>query len=594
MRLAPHQMFMAALTLFALLVSCCVLLSTRAPWMGLSFEPDGDSFRVSAVAPESPADGQVTIGDRFIAIQSVSGISTPVAARYLLRNPDQISTYGEYRELLSGLSAIRDTLRTESVSLIRADGSQVQMHPGERTPLQSVSALFWLQVFCSAISYLVAASIWSFRPKSPTIRYLALSGAALMLTTLTAAVFSSRALGMDGELVEKLIVLNHFSSSLFIASFVGLCWIYPTHLPGRSFMPATFMLIAFFWWIGDLLQAWPSQDLGFRGFQIFGWVTVAILLAWQRLRLARQPHERLQLRWFASAVIGGSTLYLVLYPLPYLLTGEPWVEREIAAACLHMIYLLLAVGIYRHQLFHIDPWVWTVWALFGISTLLVLLDITIIYSLGLSSPRVVAASLAVLAWLYFPLRQWLWAKWSGGLQRRDYRAALPELSNELLALAGTHPPPEAWAELLKRVFAPLHWQSVTDSVAKVELRDGGTSLVVPAVAGAPAMCLSDADRGTRLFSAEDQRLTTGLVLIAGQIAQMKRAALTGADDERRRIATGLHDEVIPSLLSFIYHADDTQSAESGRSLIRELRRILQALETPRANAIPTSAHAGSV
>ncbi len=56
------------------------------------------------------------------------------------------------------------------------------------------------------------------------------------------------------------------------------------------------------------------------------------------------------------------------------------------------------------------------------------------------------------------------------------------------------------------------------------------------------------------------------------------AAQLGAQDERRRIAQDLHDDVIPPLLSFIYRTDSPALADAARLILKRLRDILRQLD----------------
>lgn len=576
MRLAPHTVFMWALMVFAAIFAGSVLLLARTPWLGATFAPHPQGALVTGVAGNGPAAGRLQPGDVVVALADGAGHSIPLDGNTLLRDPDQLRSYPELGALLQRLSQIHALLQGP-VTIALADGRITEIQPRRRTPVAGVSSITWYQLFWAAVSFFIVASVWSFRPGSPITRHFAISGTSLMLATLCAALYSGRGLGMEGGLIEKLLILDHLSVDVFLAAFLSLCWVYPRELPGYRSGTSILYACAAAWWIGDLLQLWPNLDFGYRGAQLAAYAAAVALLLWQWRELEAGSGEWGSALWFAATVLGGTGLYLALAPVPTLLLGRPLVERFAAGTALELIYLGIAVGIYRHGLFQIDRWVWSAWVFFGITSLTLLLDVATIYLLGVQSTRVFVLSVALLAWLYFPVRQWLWSLLSGRLERRDYRVVMPAVLKEILADGGAQLDAEAWGRLLQRLFAPLSLRPTAAAVPRPELRNGGVEMLVPGVAGATAMVMDYPDRGGRLFSAADERLLSGLIQLVTQVLQLKEATSSGALAERRRVASDLHDHVMPPLLSFVYRADDTCSAEAGRAAIRELRDIIQGL-----------------
>lgn len=588
MRLAPHTVFTWMLALFALCAVGTVWLTTRTPWLGLGLQADVGGLRVVSVAPSGPAAGVLKVGDRVVGLGSGTE-RIPLTARLLLRDPNALARYSELRELTDELSAVHRVLMQDSVALALADGRTVEIRPHRSAPWLSLPWTFWHQLAWTAVSFLIAASVWAFRLNSPTVRYFALSGAALMLVSLSGAVYSSRSLGMDGAFLEKLLILNHFFVFLFLASLVNLCWVYPKPLNGYGFAAPGLFIFAGLWWMADALQLWPSLDWAYRGAQFLAFLGGALLLAVQWLKRGQRLEDRRAMRWFTATALGGFGAFLILYPGALLATGQPWLEAHLAAVFLQLIYLGVAIGIYRYGLFQIDRWVLNGWLLFGLSAGLLLLDMLVASLFDARTSQLTAMSLVILAWLYFPLRQWLWARLSHRLERRDYRRMFSGLMKELLTAEARRPADEIWFGILERVFAPLNLRPSQTGPEQPCLREGGAEMHVPGAAGSPAAVLSYADRGSRLFSVRDERLAGQLLQLVNRAADFKNAAAQGALRERRRLAADLHDQVVPPLLSFIYRAGDTETAEAGRAAIRELRGIIQFLNRPEPPHTGTSA-----
>lgn len=592
MRAAPHTVFTWALAIF---ISCAVVAGwfvTNTPSAGFRLVADrAGHLRVAKVFASGPATGRLELDNTVVAIRGDEGQAVPLDASVLQRDPDRFGSYSDLDRYLSELSAIHSLLRIGHFSVELSSGAVVNLRTEPRTPLSAVPAVFWYQVFWPGVSFLLVASVWSFRPDSPTTRYFAASGLALSFSALCSAVYSSQGLGMDGRLVAGLLSLSHLSLYLSLASLLGLCWVFPKRLPAVAPASIGFFVVAGLLWIVDFLRVLPTPNLGPAVAQLAA--GGAVILAISMRALVRPPDEPASANrtWFRLAALAAAA-YLVTYPGSLLVLGRPLLERHVAMTLLHLVFLCLGVGIYMRTLFQIDRWVWSAWLFIGVSATMLVLDMLAVYALGLGSERVFAVSVILMAWLYFPIRQLLWVRWSGRLRRGDYRDVIPGLVEELLVVREEGRHERAWFDILERLWAPLGVEAASDALPGAELKDGGVELRVPRVPGACATVMRHADRGSRLFSTDDVRFADTLVLLAHKIAPLKEAARSGAAAERHRVASDLHDHVVPSLLSFVYRADQTRAAGAGRAAIKELRQVINSLEAAARLAEVTSPESG--
>jgi two-component system sensor histidine kinase UhpB len=141
--------------------------------------------------------------------------------------------------------------------------------------------------------------------------------------------------------------------------------------------------------------------------------------------------------------------------------------------------------------------------------------------------------------------------------------------------------------LLRRVVGPL--RRLTETMRAVRPLDTGTRLVVPA-ADPEVRAL------TKAFNDMLERLET-------ERRESGRAAIAAQEEERRRVARELHDEVGQVLTGVMLQVDDPEAREAVRQSLEDVRRIARELRPEtlddlglqsalRALATTTAAHEG--
>lgn len=583
MQAAPHTVFLSALACLGAATLSCIWFVTNVPTLGIATKT-GESGQILARAgrAQETATERSPAWSRVLSITPRDGSADAVPLDSLGRDLADASDYRELDERLSAQSAMHRHLNSPEVEVRLAEGRTLRLQPSAGTALSELPVTFWYRLALAGIGFLAVAGVWAFRPAELTTRLFIGAGVALCLFTLCEAILGAPGLGMDGRLLGGFLTLSHLALYAALACLVSLAWVRPTPLPAAATLSVALFVMAGLWWVADFLRLLPSPRHGpaIAALMAAGLAALPLLLRASKPPVVRDGQAWLRtLRVLLPLVIA---LYLLVGPASELVRGQALLGSLVQLTLVHLVFLGTGVAIYLRSLFGIDRWVWSAWVFCGVSAALLALDLVVVYALGYGSERVFILSLAALAWLYFPIRQVLWSRWSGRVAQGDYRDIVPDVFEELLSMHGEGHQESAWHAILQRLWAPLSIDPDIDNPERAELMQGGAGLLVPHVPAVGSVVMWHAGRGSRLFSADDVRLAETLALLARKIASLRDSARSGAAAERRRVAADLHDHVVPSLLSYIYRADQSEAAGAGRAAMKELRGIIGALEHPQA------------
>lgn len=523
-----------------------------------------------------PAAGKLEIGDRLIALVD-SHIK--FQSEDLIEEPDAYTYYHEYNDFLARQDMLYSLLSQKRVLLELGDGRVEQITPFQNRPLSALPLLFWYQLVCGATVFLAGMGVLAFRPGGLVTILYAITGFGLLLASSSAAVYSTRELAMATELIYPLSLINQFGTLLFTGPFITILWYYPKRIHTFPFGP---VLITFYMlcWLVSLFQLHESIDVTMR-YSIFLGLSIILTLAAIQWRLSRnQPQQRAILKWFLLAWLSGSTLYIGMYMVPLTLNRDVIISQSLGWGVLVTVYLGVALSIIRYRLFNLDRWIVTGWFWFLGGVMVIAFDGLLISLLDLNDHLSLAITLAIAGWLYFPIRQYIWTHFSMRSKHSDYREMLPNLLVTLLNVDRRDLQKE-WSQLLHRLFSPLNIEQVEQTSKQVELHSEGISLLIPGLQDLNGMQLSYADHGGRLFNNDDRLLADAVHQLFCHIQQFRDAFTNGVQEERRRLARDLHDDVGARLLSLVYSASDERQGELARETLGELRAVIHDLESKR-------------
>jgi signal transduction histidine kinase len=136
--------------------------------------------------------------------------------------------------------------------------------------------------------------------------------------------------------------------------------------------------------------------------------------------------------------------------------------------------------------------------------------------------------------------------------------------------------------LLREMFEPLEIELVARHSSRSHVVGDGASLLVPvpqlALAAAPGVIvLSLAQRGGRMFTADDARLADQVVDQLSRAVALDQAVERGRSEERVRIAQDLHDDIGARLLTLMYQAPTREMEDYVRHTLKDLKTITRGL-----------------
>lgn len=580
--ISPRRIITAGV-LFAL---SCVILSTylamQTRWLGVSFAPHEDGLLVNQVHASGPAHDRLATGDIVTAIASAGSNRYDLHALDIMEDPYDLQLYREFDDFFDRQSAIYTRLAQTSTLFVLDDGREVTLQTANHRPLSSLPWLFWFQLSCGFVSLLIGVSVFAFRQEEIAPRCLALSSIGLMSIITAAAMYSTRELAIDGEVFYRLTLLNQYGTILFVGLGTAVLWYSPRRLsplPMASILFAIYSLFALL----HTLEVWETLNAGIR-FPIFFFVVLIVIfsaISWRATRA--RPASRAALKWLLYTWFTGITLFLGLRLVPVAFGLGSLIPQAAAWLVLVFIYIGITLGITRYRLFNLDRWVLRAWFWIFSGLAVVGVDIGLISLLDIDTPLATAIALAVIGWIYFPLRQILWARFAPGLNRIDFEKLFPEILMMTLAPAQDKELFNKWKDMLQRVYEPLEIKIIAEQNNpgddSVKILRNGIGLHLPALPGGNALELSGAEHADRLFNPNDVRFASAVWGLFNHAVQFRLALEQGADVERQRIARDLHDDVAARVLTLVHRAEDPGYEKLARQALSALRDTIYTLGT---------------
>lgn len=554
-----------------------VWLTVRLPWLGLTLEIGDDRAVHITQAQRTPA---LLTPARLLALQKPGGDGSRVElqAADLVEEPDTLDSYAAIDDFLQRQQQLRAVLDGASVQISVV--TPVQAHatltltPAPRRPLSSLPASFWVQLLTGAGGFLIGVWVWALRGDDLGARCFALTGAGLMLSAFSAAIYSTRELAVPAGLFRVLDMLNHLGAAVFGMALVALFLVFPRQLVKPQWLkllPAIFLP----WFVLDCLGLCPTPTMGMYLPALLqtGLTLLCIALQWWLSR--GQPLERAALRWLGLAAMLTAALFTALQALPALLGRETAISQGHAFGLFLILYAGLALGLRRYRLFDLDRWAFRLLLWAGGAALLAAMDVALVALLHLDQGLSLTLAILICGFLWLPLRGWLWRKL---IERR--RLLPHDLFQRVLQVAlapDVESQRQRWRDLLHAMFLPLRIEPADHGGCHAALADNGLQLRLPASDRLPALALVHAHHGRRLFSPQDAALANEALVMLRHASDSRDAYNQGAREERARIARDLHDDIGSRLLTGLHQPELAAARRSIQQAIAEMRTVINGL-----------------
>lgn len=574
---SPRSLLGLSVALTLAVAALAIALALQVPRTGWQLAAPADDRGGLVVARAGSLEGPALRGDRVLAFDA-GGTRIPATPDLLVEDPDGLATFDDYNRFMADQRALARALADGRLALLTEDGRRTPLAPIPRT-LADLPLLFWLQVLFGVGGMLTGSLVLAGRPADTATRLYALTGLGFLVFAPAAAVYSTRELVLDGDLFRPLSLANHFGALLFTASLTSLLWTYPVRLRGAPVVALCY-LAALAAWLADVVQLGDSNTLSpLTVLTIFAFSFVFAGLQWWKTRNA--PAERAALRWFLLAIYLATGLFAAVILVPNALGVPPPASQGVMFGAFLIMYWGLALGIIRYRLFQLERWWRAIWGWFIGGIAVVLVDILLISTLSLSDALALSLAVAIVGWLYFPARQWLWSRFTAP-RARPLSQWLPDVLPMLIGPAGGGSHEEQirarWPDALSSVFRPLSLDSQPGAIARATIGEDGLVMAVPDVRHSQQhLLLRHAGSGERLFTRDDLDALASLQELFELALERLRARDAGARLERERIRRDIHDDIGARLLTLL-HRSPPENQPLVREAIDDLRVLVRSLE----------------
>ncbi|HKM16146.1 MAG TPA: sensor histidine kinase [Marinospirillum sp.] len=501
----------------------------------------------------------------------------PIPASYhlALEEPDTVATYQDFNALMALNSQLMMGLNQQQLSMRLSDGHLESLVTRARQ-LKDLPSIFWLQITCGSLGFLICLLIKSVRPNYQGINAFALTGFSYLLFTFAAAIYSTRNVFIDGQLFHALSLLNHAGAMLFSASLTAFLWNYP-----RAVSQYTISTLAYAVFVANLLvdglqlTNGPATGSYLWVFGLFLFGLLGSFIQWWFAR--KNLLDRGAVRWMLLSIYAGTVFFAGGMMLPILLQMPPLASQGLMFTTFLLMYGGLALGVLRYRLFDLERWWFSIWAWFLGGLAILLMDLVLASFLTLTSTSALTLATALVGWLYFPLRQWAW-------RRISYRkglaieAWLPKVVAKLVNVKTPLQLETAWQQSLQALFQPLTLNQQSTVVESITILSNGLQLRLPKIIQAGSLVINNAGQGQRLFTKNDVKNAQTLLVMYQLMAKALAAKAEGANSERDRIRQDIHDDLGAKLLSILHSTKEPRPAQLAKEALTDLRNLLQSIE----------------
>lgn len=491
------------------------------------------------------------------------------SSRWVISDDERIRSEAANERLAALLAEPR-------VTVTFGDGSKVAVEPHPRG-VGGLPTLFWILGALGLCLYMLGMVVVLAQPSWNNLLY-ALMACSQAINLLFMAVEGSLELAQPGLFIRLDMPVRMALDLITAAAMVNAACRHPRRLPGGRWIALAAWIFAAALAVGGAIGWLPQRWWWVQsGVTVLGVASIA-LLTWS-YRIESHP-AALMLRRFGT-VMGGTWVLLTLA----LAAADAWLPapQNVAAIGSTIWYVSLASLLLLVPFLARSQVVMREFALLAaISTIATSLDLLFVAVFAFSQFASLTLALFISLAVYAGARQWILNQLLGSSMLTTER--MFEQLYRIAREVEVHPErtPALLLQLLRELFEPMEAEVVTrESAATRVASDGSTLLVpVPALAGDGAhgsVMLRFAQRGRRLFTSEDARLTDRIVEQLGRAVAHDQAVEQGRTEERLRLAQDLHDDIGARLLTLMYKAQSPEMEDYVRHTLQDLKTLTRGL-----------------
>ena len=538
-----------------------------------SGEPALQAQRAKVLIGVAGIGGNTTSDSTSVAITDVQALQR--SSRWLIRDGERAAHVALHEQLATALSY-------PNVRLYFADGAAVDLQPAP-LGLTRLPFMFWLLCGCGLGLTLVGLYVLLPQPSAQHAAY-ALMAACQAGNLVFIGIETTLGLGLPSPWARLDMPLRMAFDLVTAGAMVGAACLTPRRLPGAGWIAlAAWAFVAAL--IGLLAAGLLPGAWWWTQGSVIGLGLLAIgLLSWS-YRIEPHPFA-IVLQRFAVITIATWALMTVALAAANQLPDLPHNVAEIVSLVWFVFFasvLLLVPFLTRSQHFLRE-----VAMLAAICTVATSLDLLFVGVFSFGRFASLALALSISLALYAAARHWILSQLLGSsmltterMFEQLYRVAReveaqPQRTAALLA------------QLLGELFEPLEVEIVERRSRTTRVAADGSSMRVPvpllggeeAAPDGPvqgAVMIRFAQRGRRLFTLEDARLTDRIVEQLRRAVYFDKAVEQGRREERLRLAQDLHDDIGARLLTLMYKAQSPEMEEYVRHTLQDLKTLTRGL-----------------
>jgi signal transduction histidine kinase len=546
------------------------------PAVPASWRDDGHG-RIELTGASDPAlavrsgRGLTAIGTPTGGLETVDGLLLQHSTRWLVADGDR-TRQARMDE------ALRQARASGAVDLHFDDGSResVVLHP---RGVSRLGLLFWLLAALSLMLYLTGLVTALAQASARPWPYVALVWAQAA-NLLFIAIESVPGLGQPLGALALAPAWRLAPDLATAAAVVHAAALHPRRLPNARW------IVGAAWGIALLLLATLSagalagQWWWLQGSLVASGLAAIALLTWNQ---RRQPHPLAPvLRRFGAAAVGTLVMLTLVIAVVDARGDLPLQVARVGSVIwtVFLASLLLTLP----MLTRAQPLLREFSLVAGVSTVATSLDLLFVALFSLGQFESLALALFVALGAYAAARQWVMSQLLGRrmltaehLFEQLYRAARDVESDPRRV-------DDRSRQLLGELFDPIEVGAAPTVPSASRVVGSGAGLVVPLPATGPdgtstptAVWLRHAQRGQRLFTAEDARLADHAIEQLQRVLAVDVAVEQGRREERLRLAQDLHDDIGARLLTLMYQAPNREMEDYVRHTLQDLKTLTRGL-----------------